>query len=60
MIRYIVADVGFQNTQKPYEGVWQACNMKSWRQNSNLGSDNINVKCNSKVKSCLVICYMYV
>lgn len=37
--RYIVADVeGFQNTQKPYRGVWQACNIKPWRKDCNVES----------------------
>lgn len=32
--RYIVSDIeGFQNTQKPYQGTWEACNMRSWRNN---------------------------
>lgn len=29
---YVVADEdGYQNTQRPYRGVWQACNMRPWR-----------------------------
>lgn len=29
--RYVVADVkGFQNTRKPYVGVWEAHNMRPW------------------------------
>ena len=31
--RYKITDVdGFQNTQRPYSGVWQAANMRLWRQ----------------------------
>ena len=29
--RYVVADIkGFQNTQRPYQGVWELANMKPW------------------------------
>ncbi|XP_026669018.1 uncharacterized protein LOC113464282 [Ceratina calcarata] len=31
--RYTITDVdGFQNTQRPYRGVWQAAHMRLWRQ----------------------------
>lgn len=33
--RYIITDInGFQQTNKPYKGTWEACNMKPWRDNS--------------------------
>lgn len=29
--RYLIADVdGFQNTRKPYRGVWESANMRPW------------------------------
>ena len=29
--RYVIADVkGYQNTQKPYKGIWEAKNMRPW------------------------------
>jgi len=31
--RYVVADVeGCQISQKPYQGIWEANNMKPWRE----------------------------
>jgi len=31
--RYVITDVdGFQNTLRPYRGVWQAANLRPWRQ----------------------------
>jgi len=31
--RYVIIDVdGFQNTLRPYRGVWQAANLRPWRQ----------------------------
>jgi len=29
--RYLLSDVdGFLNTQRPYQGIWEACNMRPW------------------------------
>ena len=34
--RYIIADIdGFQHTNKPYQGVWESCNMRPWISNVN-------------------------
>ena len=32
--RYVIADIdGFQHTNKPYQGVWESCNMRPWISN---------------------------
>lgn len=29
--RYVISDIdGFQNSNQPYKGTWEACNMKPW------------------------------
>jgi len=39
--RYVLADVeGFQLSQRPYQGVWESANMKPWRKEGPLVTDN--------------------